>query len=77
MDKPIKLQLQGAAKVLSQQSKAKAARGKAQLGASLQMEPLSSAAANVTHDMEMDDKDLPEDDVTVIAEAEETDYESG
>ena len=58
-------------------SKAKAARGKAQLGASLQMEPLSSAAANVTHDMETDDKDLPEDDVTVIAEAEETDYESG
>jgi hypothetical protein len=58
-------------------AKAKAARGKAQLGASLQMEPLSSAAANVTHDMETDDKDLPEDDVTVIAEAEETDYESG
>ena len=58
-------------------AKAKAARGKAQLGASLQMEPLSSAAANVTHDMETDDKDLPEEDVTVIAEAEETDYESG
>ena len=55
-------------------AKAKAARGKAQLGASLQMEPLSSAAANVTHEMETD---LPEDDVTVIAEAEETDYESG
>ena len=53
-------------------AKAKAARGKAQLGAS--MEPLSSAAANVTHKMETD---LPEDDVTVIAEAEETDYESG
>ena len=55
-------------------SKAKATRGKAQLGASLQMEALSSAAANVTHEMETD---LPEDDVTVIAEAEETDYESG
>ena len=58
-------------------AKAKAARGKAQLGASLQMEALSSAAATVTHEMETDDKDLPEDDVTVIAEAEETDYESG
>jgi hypothetical protein len=41
------------------------------------MEALSSAAANVTHEMETDDKDLPEDDVTVIAEAEETEYESG
>ena len=58
-------------------SKAKATRGKAQLGASLQMEALSSAAANVTHEMETDDKDLPEDDVTVIDEAEETEYESG
>jgi len=58
-------------------AKAKATRGKAQLGASLQMEALSSAAANVTHEMETDDKDLPEDDVTVIAEAEETEYESG
>ena len=58
-------------------AKAKATRGKAQLGASLQMEALSSAAANVTHEMETDDKDLPEDDVTEIAEAEETEYESG
>jgi hypothetical protein len=58
-------------------SKAKAKRGEAQLGASLQMEALSSAAATVTHEMETDDKDLPEDDVTVIAEAEETEYESG
>ena len=65
MDTPIKLQLQGAAKVLSQQKQ------------KLQEEALSSVAANVTHEMETDDKDLPEDDVTVIAEAEETEYESG
>ena len=58
-------------------SKAKATRGKAQLGASLQMEALSSAAANVTHEMETDDKELSEEDVTEIAEAEETEYESG
>ncbi len=58
-------------------SKAKATRGKAQLGASLQMEALSSAAANVTHEMETDDKELSEEDVTEIAEAEETGYESG
>ena len=58
-------------------AKAKATRGKAQLGASLQMEALSSAAANVTHEMETDDKELSEEDVTEIAEAEETEYESG
>jgi hypothetical protein len=58
-------------------SRAKATRGKAQLGASLQMEALSSAAANVTHEMETDDKELSEEDVTEIAEAEETEYESG
>jgi uncharacterized cupredoxin-like copper-binding protein len=58
-------------------SKAKATRGKAQLGASLQMEAISSAAANVTHEMETDDKELSEEDVTEIAEAEETEYESG
>ena len=61
-------------------SKAKAKRGEAQLGASLQMEALSSAAGSDTHQMETDDKDLPEDlpedDVTMIAEAESTDYES-
>ena len=71
-------------------SKAKAKRGEAQLGASLLKEahsaPLtsvakSSAAANDTHEMETDDKELPEDllvdDVTMIAEAEdEVDYES-
>ena len=37
--------------------------------------------ANDTHEMETDDKELPEDllvdDVTMIAEAEETDYKSG
>ena len=58
-------------------SKAKAKRGEAQLGASLQMEALSSAAGSDTQEMKTDDKELLEDDVTVIAEAEETDYESG
>jgi hypothetical protein len=62
-------------------SKAKAKRGEAQLGASLQMEALSSAAGRDTQEMETDDEELPEDllvdDVTMIAEAEETDYESG
>ena len=61
-------------------SKAKAKRGEAQLGASLQMEALSSAAGSYTQEMETDDKELPEDllvdDVTMIAEAESTDYES-
>ena len=61
-------------------SKAKAKRGEAQLGASLQMEALSSAAGRDTQEMETDDEELPEDllvdDVTLIAEAEETDYES-
>ena len=63
-------------------SKAKAKRGEAQLGASLQMEALSSAAGSDTQEMETDDKELPEDllvdDVTMIAEAEDdVDYESG
>ena len=61
-------------------SKAKAKRGEAQLGASLQMEALSSAAGRDTQEMETDDEELPEDllvdDVTMIAEAESTDYES-
>jgi hypothetical protein len=61
-------------------SKAKAKRGEAQLGASLQMEALSSAAGRDTQEMETDDEELPEDllvdDVTMNAEAEETDYES-
>ena len=55
-------------------SKAKAKRGEAQLGASLQMEALSSAAGSDTQEMETDDKELLEDllvdDVTMIAEAE-------
>ena len=61
-------------------SKAKATRGKAQLGASLQMEALSSAAGSDTQEMETDDKELPEDllvdDVTMIAEAESSGHES-
>ena len=61
-------------------TKAKAKRGNAQLGASLLMEALSSAAGSDTQETETDDKELPEDllvdDVTMIAEAESTDYES-
>ena len=61
-------------------SKAKAKRGEAQLGASLQMEALSSAAGSDTQEMETDDKELLEDllvdDVTMIAEAESSGYES-
>ena len=61
-------------------SKAKAKRGEAQLGASLQMEALSSAAGSDTQEMETDDKELLEDllvdDVTMIAEAESSGHES-
>jgi len=61
-------------------SKAKAKRGEAQLGASLQMEALSSAAGSDTQEMETDDEELPEDllvdDVTMIAEAESSGHES-
>ena len=57
-------------------SKAKAKRGEAQLGASLQMEALSSAAGSDTQEMETDDKDLLVDDVTMIAEAESSGHES-
>ena len=80
MDTPNKLQLQGAAKVLShQKQKLKEGRHNWALRCKWRLSRVLQVGRD-TQEMETDDEELPEDllvdDVTMIAEAESSGHES-